>query len=153
MQKVLLSVAFMASVLSASSFASDTTVSLRKHMSSGFAPEQYSGYKSCVINGAGMTVEKNIAAVTVQEVKTLTRFDKEYLVKELEIAQAAGLSDKGPAPMDAGSTTYSALLADGTELLLKGFKNSAGTNDLRRVENQSMSAQGLIFMLDNLCGF
>lgn len=153
MQKLLSSLALLSSVLSAPSFASDTTISLRKHSGSGFAPVQYSGSKSCVINGAGLTIEKSMAAVTVQEVKILTRFDKDYLAKELDQAAAAGLSDKGPAPTDAGYTTYSALMADGTEVVLKGIKNSAGTSDLRIVENQSMSAQGLIFMLDNLCGF
>jgi hypothetical protein len=64
----------------------------------------------------------------------------------IEEARAAGLSDLGPAPMDAPLRVTQAFRADGTTVLLQGVEN------YRIVENQSMSGQGLAFILKKHCG-
>jgi hypothetical protein len=85
------------------------------------------------------------AFFSTKEVKPLSLQSLEKLTTAIEEARVAGLSDQGPAPMDAPLRVTQAFRADGTTVLLQGVEND------RIVENQSMAGQGLIFIIKKHC--
>jgi hypothetical protein len=119
---------------------------LKTSIGAGFVPEIYAGYESCTITDRAVVKVTNSAFFSTKEVTPLTVRELGKVFAAIEEARAAGLSDLGPAPMDAPLRVTQAFRADGTTVLLQGVEN------YRIVENQSMSGQGLAFILKKHCG-
>lgn len=119
---------------------------LQTSISAGFAPPLFRGSESCTIKENAVVKAVHSSLFSTSETQPLTRADLEAFDAALAEAQAAGLTDKGPAPLDAPWRMNSAFLPDGTRILLSGIENG------RIIENQSSAADGLLFVLQKHCG-
>lgn len=119
---------------------------LKTSMGAGFVPEIYASYETCTVTDQAVVKVTQSAFFSTKEVTPLTAPALDKVFAAIEEARAAGLSDLGPAPMDAPLRLTEAFRADGTKVLLQGVQSD------RIVENQSMSGQGLVFILKKHCG-
>jgi hypothetical protein len=150
MKKTLFAIVTIAATLNAANGIADDSLAdgrplLKTSIGAGFVPELYAGYESCTITDRAVVKVTESAFFSTKEVTPLTVRSLEKVFTAIEEARAAGLSDLGPAPLDAPLRVTEAFLADGTTVLLLGVENH------RIVENQSMSGQGLAFILKKHC--
>ena len=150
MKNALFAIVTIAATLTAANGFADWPVAdgrplLKTSIGVGFVPEIYAGHESCTITDRAVIKFTQTAFFSTKEVTPLALQSVEKLTAAIEEARVAGLSDQGPAPMDAPLRVTQAFQADGTTVLLQGVENH------RIVENQSMSGQGLIFIIKKHC--
>lgn len=143
-------VTIAATLTAANGFADDRPADgrplLKTSIGAGFVPELYAGYESCTITDKAVVKVTQSALFTSKEVTPLTQLSLDKLLDAVKEAEAAGLSDLGPAPADAPFRVTEAYRADGTKVRLQGVE------EYRFLENQSMAGQGLIFIVKKHCG-
>ncbi len=113
----------------------------------GFAPIFYRGGKRCEITASGVTKSVSTQLGTATTTAAISGFDAERALEWTLTAAKTELTNKGPA-VNAPVTSLYAVLPSGEEVLLSGVDYS----EYIRVRNESVESEGLMFMIERLCG-